>query len=261
MEPITAVSARDVSGEQGSALWYAAWSRVFLGELESSGRTPLHSGRWWMVPCPADLGDDYGWRHVGAPWPGIPPAAHLDQLPTQPSHDYSRWDFHDDLPPLALRPLSAETDGRVKFWRKAFREGYLPPVLLLWISGLFRYVILDGHDRLLAALLEGHAPPLLALLPLSESAYDIDLRKREAITQAVESALEASPTRGRRPTSVEVANRLLIEAYDDRPNLTVTSQAWPLRGGVRTWLEEVRAELRRLEPRDAYAETEMLGEQ
>lgn len=247
LPPFTAAAARNVGGEQGSDAWYAAWSRVFLRALEASGGSPLHSGRWWMVPCPAELRDDPGWRVVGGQWPSVPPASYLDQIPAQAPHDLSAWDFHDELPPLALRPPSPEDDGRVKGWRKASREGCLPPVLLLWISGLCRYVILDGHDRLLAALLEGRKPPVLALLPLSESRPVADPKRREAITRAVEDLLRAAqevPRPGRKPFSVELGNRLLVEAYDDRPSFGLISRAWPLRGGVPGWLEEVRAELR-----------------
>ena len=56
---------------------------------------------------------------------------------------------------LALRPPSAPDSSRVKAWRKRARERVLPPVLLWWIEGLAAYVILDGHDRLQAASLEG----------------------------------------------------------------------------------------------------------
>lgn len=37
------------------------------------------------------------------------------------------------------------------------------PVLLWWISGLDCYVILDGHDRILAAIAEDREPPFMAL--------------------------------------------------------------------------------------------------
>lgn len=40
-------------------------------------------------------------------------------------------------------------------WRKRARERVLPPLLLWWVAGLAAYVILDGHDRLQAASLEG----------------------------------------------------------------------------------------------------------
>ncbi|GIJ79218.1 hypothetical protein SAMN05443287_102510 [Micromonospora phaseoli] len=35
--------------------------------------------------------------------------------------------------------------------------------MLWWISGLDCYVVLDGHDRLVAAVAEAQEPPLLAL--------------------------------------------------------------------------------------------------
>jgi hypothetical protein len=79
---------------------------------------------------------------------------------------------------LPLRRLSDVADGRVKAYRKQARVGVLPPVLLWWISGLDCYVILDGHDRILAAIAENLEPPFIAL-------SNVDRRRLETDTQAV----------------------------------------------------------------------------
>lgn len=51
----------------------------------------------------------------------------------------------------------------MKAYRRQYREGVLPPVLLWWVSGFNSPVVLDGHDRLTAALAEGGRPELLVL--------------------------------------------------------------------------------------------------
>jgi len=49
----------------------------------------------------------------------------------------------------------------------------------------------------------------------------------------------------RRRFTVDTANRLLIDAYDDRPSRRLTTRAWPLDGGAAAWHAEVRAALAR----------------
>lgn len=68
---------------------------------------------------------------------------------------------------LALREPSSAEASRVKAWRKHARTGTLPPALLLWISALDAYVVLDGHDRLYAAAIERVAPTAVSLHPVS----------------------------------------------------------------------------------------------
>ncbi|PTL79149.1 hypothetical protein [Vitiosangium sp. GDMCC 1.1324] len=67
---------------------------------------------------------------------------------------------------LALREPSRPDASRVKAWRKHARDGTLPPVLLLYMELPQKWLVLDGHDRLQAALLEGITPPLLGLWPV-----------------------------------------------------------------------------------------------
>jgi len=59
--------------------------------------------------------------------------------------------------------MSPLDSGRVKALTKLARDDSLPPVLLWWVGGLQSYVILDGHDRLLAGVEAGVATPMLAL--------------------------------------------------------------------------------------------------
>jgi hypothetical protein len=79
---------------------------------------------------------------------------------------------------FALRDPSAQDASRVKSWRKHAREGTLPPALLAWISALDGYVVLDGHDRLQAAALEGIDAPLVSLHPVREHPCDPEVLAR-----------------------------------------------------------------------------------
>ena len=76
--------------------------------------------------------------------------------------DYVDW-WSGCNPVIPLRPLSAADAPRVKSYRRLLREATLPPVLLWWVSGFDGWVILDGHDRAVAALAEGHRPVSIVL--------------------------------------------------------------------------------------------------
>jgi len=62
--------------------------------------------------------------------------------------------------------------------------------LLWWISGLDCYVLMDGHDRLVAAVAEQVEPPMLALTSVNtqQAAHDTDavtLRARFGVWFAI----------------------------------------------------------------------------
>jgi hypothetical protein len=260
--PLTAVEARGCSESMGSEAWYRAWAKFFARKLEESAMSPLHAGRWWFAPAKAHLGPA-GWRHISHRGPAIPPVCHLDGVAEQRAQDYAEWDFGDDLPPLAMRSMSSVEEDRVKAWRRGFRQGALPPALLMWISGLDRHVILDGHDRVLAALAEGATPPVLTVLRVQERQVDRDTGKARSIAEEVSAQLLAArdpDLRPRRPFTVEAANRLLIEGYDDRPHLSLVTRAWPLDGGARTWFAQVRQVLEDRGPSGEEAFQYMLAE-
>lgn len=51
----------------------------------------------------------------------------------------------------------------MRAWRKRARDGTLPPILIILARGMGSWLLLDGHDRLLAALDENKAVPVLHL--------------------------------------------------------------------------------------------------
>ena len=79
------------------------------------------------------------------------------------SEDEIDWGLGGNNMVLPLRPLSDPESGRVKAWRKLIPDGLLPPVLTWNITALCSSLILDGHDRMVAALAEGRSPVFLDL--------------------------------------------------------------------------------------------------
>ena len=137
---------------------------------------------------------------------------------------------------VPLRAPSPEEDGRVKSWRKRARDGTLPPVVLLYVDLLMKWLVLDGHDRLRAALLEGATPPLLGLWPVHEVVSPVLPEKYQGIMRAAEHHLRAGAT----PSVIDRVNRMLLLNYSRHRRSTVT-RGWPLKGGREAWRAEVLA--------------------
>jgi hypothetical protein len=121
------------------------------------------------------------------------------------------------------------------------RDGTLPPVLVQYISGLDMFVVLDGHDRLRAALLEGSTPPLLVLWRVRAHPISPDRERQAAVLREVERK-RLLRGEAERPLDVEAENRLLIAMFDDRDGLSATTPAWPLEGGAARWEQQILAE-------------------
>jgi hypothetical protein len=217
----------------------AAWARTYSRMLGETPATPLYDGDW----------------HVGALNMGfdafeLAPSV-VCKVVNQRTNGYVQWDFGDVVYPITLRDMSSPDAGRVKAWRKHVREGTLPPILLQSVSGLDAYVVLDGHDRLLAASLEHAAAPALALEPVEEIVASEE--QQRAVMAAVEKSLEAAKresarshderlARARRLFTTEHANQLLVDAFSPRQR-SVRTRARPLPGGVDRWASEVRGAL------------------
>jgi hypothetical protein len=124
----------------------------------------------------------------------------------------------------------------VKSWRKRARDGTLPPALLLYVDILEKWLVLDGHDRVHAALLEGVEPPLLGLWPFIE----VQPRESAVRQQGALIGSELQLRAGATPEVIDRVNRLLLLNFGSPRRGTVT-RAWPLAGGIEAWRAEVLA--------------------
>ena len=152
---------------QKKELGQRSWPAFFARALSVSKHSPLSAGAWELSAL-----------HARTTAPNLRardevfPSASLPS--TQPRHAPFRangllhsvhapsarvlpWVRSDAPNVVALRTASAPDAARVKSWRKEARAGTLPPALLLWVSSMAGYLVLDGHDRALAASLE-HTP-------------------------------------------------------------------------------------------------------
>ncbi|MEV5338849.1 hypothetical protein AB0K93_10215 [Streptomyces sp. NPDC052676] len=162
------------------------WAHRYARWLEDAPDTPLHDGRWQLARR-GDLEPGVWGEDFVRDWPG----ARLELL--------CGGGWHGVLP---LRPLSPPDAARVKAYRKHAREGTLAPVLLWWVSFLDGWVILDGHDRAVAALAEGRQPPVVELTALPDEAawrraadeltqvHERDRERRAALPERQRAAME-----------------------------------------------------------------------
>lgn len=96
----------------------------------------------------------------------------LLQCVREPSRRLFRWVRYAAPNVFALREASPADSSRVRVWRKHARQRALPPVLLWWVSSMAAYLVLDGHDRVLAASLEEKPIGAVALYNHREAPLD-----------------------------------------------------------------------------------------
>lgn len=193
----------------------ADWRHRCARRLEETPYGPLHDGRWsltarrsftpgvWTVDFVRDWPDTVLELLCGGGWHGV----------------------------LPLRPLSRPDAPRVKAYRKHARDGTLAPVLLWWVSFLDGWLILDGHDRAVAALAEGGEPACVVLARLPEETEW--RRTADAVTEGHEELVSRLPARpdgpggARRHAALErgYADALAALPYEEAP-----TPLWPPAG-------------------------------
>ncbi|MFD7901793.1 hypothetical protein ACFV4F_06390 [Kitasatospora sp. NPDC059722] len=185
------------------------WLHQFADHLERAAHGPLHAGRWLLRS--GDLPPDARPAELVTDWP----AAHVG------------WDCPGWNGVVPLRPPGDPADARVRAHRKHVRDGTLAPVLLWRVSALDGYVLLDGHDRLLAARAEGVRPPYVVLT----RGLDPARRTRRADEAAARvPRLERHGDRARRAALHALGEAAARAELESAPTV-----AWPLPGGAPAW--------------------------
>ncbi|MFF4254881.1 hypothetical protein ACFY1L_27105 [Streptomyces sp. NPDC001663] len=196
------------------------WPHQYARWLEATDSGPLCDGRWQLEErvtfAPGIWSEDFvrGW-----------PDGRLELL--------CGGGWHGVLP---LRRLSPPDAPRVKAYHKHAREGTLAPVLLWWVSFLDGWLILDGHDRAVAALEEGAVPPCVVLALVQD-----DEKWRQTADEITESHEQRMARLAARPAhaNLERQRAALEQGYADvmswLPYEEAYTDSWPLPGGPVTW--------------------------
>jgi hypothetical protein len=211
--PLPPLRATELRSDVNWVHQYARW-------LEESLDVPLYDGRWSLSG-----------RALFAP--GIWTRDFVQEWPNGSLELYCGGGWHGILP---LRALSPPDAPRVKAYRKHAREGTLAPVLLWWVTFLDGWLILDGHDRAVAALAEGAEPVCVELRRVRD---DADWqRTADEVTEAHKQRMARLAAR---PAHPDVAHQraTLERGYGDAlsslPYDDEYTESWPLPGTAPTW--------------------------
>lgn len=227
----------------GDARYLHEWTRFFARSLATSGA--LDPGRYALTAA-ADPRASRPPQGAAAPalplCPRAPRVLHethaLAASLTTPARTWRSWWLNGSGEVFRLRAPPRESDKRVRSFRKRVRDGSLPPILLGYVSGLDLFALLDGHDRLAAATLEGTPPPVLVLWRVREEPSFVDPVTQEAVLRRLALGHQR---RGRPPLSDDRENQVLLRAFPPATYLYTKSLARPLRGGAAAWEARVRA--------------------
>jgi hypothetical protein len=131
---------------------------------------------------------------------------------------------------------------RVKAYRRQLHEGVLPPALLWWVSGLNTLLVMDGHDRITAAVAEHTLPEVVVLAPAADPHWISAVQRRpireyEGRLEHLQSLLDQGDTLAKE----HIANvtRRLAADLGDIARSEGSTRAWPLPGGQPTWDQQV----------------------
>ncbi|MFF8274978.1 hypothetical protein ACF05T_02495 [Streptomyces lateritius] len=191
------------------------WRYRYARWLEEAVEGPLHAGRW--VIGTREVFPPYVWdSDFLSAWPG------------------GLLDWNDGWNGVVpLRRLSAPDAPRVKAYRKQAGDGSLPPVLLWWVTAFDGWLLLDGHDRAVAALAEGLTPRTVVLHRAEDAERTAELI---AAMTADHEALTARGFPGPDPErQYEAVARGFAWAVADTPYGEARTRAWPIPGGTAEW--------------------------
>lgn len=228
------------------------WMRFFARALEGSPRSPLRPGTWQLTELrPLHSGARGESAALASTDPDLlPGSAHsLGDAMTFPRLAYVPWGATAPYRVGPLRGFSRSHTSRVESWRKHAREGTLPPIVLWLVHGIDMLLILDGHDRLSAAVAKAVMPKVIVLWQVDERPSEDGAIERERIAQAYTKAHERSESLS--AGTRHMLNETLVRAFNAHRTSLTTARAAP--GMDAIWFEEVCAELEGDDSEDAEA--------
>lgn len=204
------ITSKDIEQYKLSGIEYSDyWLNHIRRCIESNEFKLIPNGTWQMLFSKSSQGD---WKYLNNKVGNTHLKGHqqLDEVFKTENPIYS--DFEVANIPIAIKATPFEESGRVKFWRKKVRERTLPPIVMMHLSQLSNSIILDGHSRLLASILENVPPNLIILYPTTQQENKPNLEQADKRANALVKQYQTNPK-----LKLEQMNQLLISFYDDRP--------------------------------------------
>lgn len=169
--------------------------------LDASPRSPLFEGTWRLELARSR------WGALGSAITNQLDIVDLKGAASAPAHRYDDWGAAGSNRVALLRRPSSPTSGRVRSWRKHVRDGTLPPILLTYVTGWCTHLLLDGHDRLVAALAEGVLPRIAMLSCVDVVECEPSDAESDGFVRAYESLLAAGSIESRQRLNRQLADR------------------------------------------------------
>ncbi len=203
------------------------WSRFFTKQLIKSKNSFLNNGIWKVSKATLKHPKHEHWK--------------VYKLKKTFSHDqltYISWDVHNDSSIIPLKSIPLETDGRLKWWRKQVKEGYCPPILVWYVNCLDSFILIDGHYRLQAHLLENKTPDIFVVNEIEE--YTLDLNYESMQNKAQTTVSHIVKNQKNTELDIDLINSILTRAYDDHSYTRSITRAVVKPNFQHHWLKEVK---------------------
>lgn len=235
---------RTIEGSYALAWWIAPGRPARRFHLDAR---PLRDGESWPRRVLEALRDEQApspWRggssHVVQYVPSLPIThAHHDlvELARYATDAEIAWSrAASALVPTRL--VSRADDARVRWYRKLARRVALPPVFTLGWRAAGLEIVIDGHDRWLASLLEGRCPALVSVTEVRRRrSLEDDVATFGAQAEALLATRVATP-HGERVRD-ETASRVAFLPWSTAAYRCATS-ASPLSISADVWDREIR---------------------
>lgn len=212
------IKSSDIEQFKLSGIEYKTfWLSYFRKAIEFSPYKFIPNGNWKMLYSES-VNKDWKYQNNKVGQTNLKGHQQLKEVYESENPKYS--DFEINNIPIAIKKIPYEKSGRVKFWRKKIKEEALPPIILVHLSQISNSIIIDGHSRLLASIIEDVPPKLIILYPTIQQEIKPDINQADKRAKALIKQFEKNPK-----LKLEQMNKLLISFYDDRPWLIRRTKA------------------------------------
>jgi hypothetical protein len=215
---------------------YTSWSCFFATELAKNSASFLYGGLWLFNAYIPNKKKDWNYIQAGkSKYIGNSSIYGVKEAIKGEEVVWIDWWINGSNELISLK-IPDRTSGRVKWWRKKVKENHLPPILVWYLNCLDAYIIVDGHDRLVASILENKPPNIVVTYSAEEIDASLD---KEVQKRILESLKNRELSKNTRPMPIDKINEVLIQAFNNRPVTVSQTFGWATITSDSTWVKEV----------------------
>jgi len=237
--PISPIRSSDIESRSNltGGEWLKSWNRFYIDELAKSRASFLYSGLWLFGACSSKETPNR-WEYKPVVRSHYIDNSCIYEVKESLKHEeveWIDWWLNGSCKLINVKIPDPES-GRVKWWRKKVKAGRLPPILVWYLNCLDAYIIIDGHDRLLASVMEDTPPEFIVAYSAEEIEVSLDKEVQKRIVDSVENR---NALKRKKPIPDDRVNEILIQAFDDRPITRSKTLGWATIDSNQRWVSEV----------------------